>query len=516
VKIGRVSITVLLSIFIVMFMTVIGCGKKEATSVISGAVNGDIVEGVTINMTGGATTSTTTDASGKFIFNNQDNGYFTITPYLDGYSFSPANADVVVNGVSITGIDFTSTWAGYGISGTVTTVTGDVAANVTLTAYNSGKTTSVTSATTDSKGKYALSNAVIGKTAFSFDVTPSLAGYKFTPKTRPVTINGASVTGIDFESIATHAAGTAKGTYTWDLAGNLVITWEAGTSTPCNWPKAGPENESLVTISKNIMTWPDAIHWPSVMIWTREISTENDPAGVWTATDQSGNTYTATVTATNSTSGSISLDEKIIACSYAWSTAWSTADYKVALSYQDPQHHAVPPVSVKGPGITGSLPLTYNGAGAWTAPDIDLLKPTPLPLPDPLPPPAPLSPPYVYTFTITDSGTTWEETSCFVDWPKNLYIDWIALGNNLTFHWDAISDTGASYVVQLIDSSYNLIWESDTTTGISTKYQDNKYNTAIQLTAGQTYYFYVQVRSTGSCSNGMSSSDKKSFIAPAF
>ena len=64
-NIGRISTPVLLSFLIIMFITVIGCDKKPATSVISGTVSGDLKKGITINLTGAATTSTTTDSSGN-------------------------------------------------------------------------------------------------------------------------------------------------------------------------------------------------------------------------------------------------------------------------------------------------------------------------------------------------------------------------------------------------------------------------------------------------------------------
>jgi len=490
VSAGKNSIPVLLSFLIIMFITVIGCGKMEATSVISGEVDGDIAANVTINMTGGATVSLTTDANGEYNFNNVENGYYTITPYLDGYSFSPANTEVEINGMSAADIDFTSSWVGYSISGKVT---GDVVANVTLTAYSSGTTTSVTTATTDSDGKYALTSTSIGENVDYYDVKPSLTGYKFTPSIREnISAGGASVTIDDFVSEATHAKGSAKGTYTWNSSsGDLIITWTSVTA-PCNWPKAGSETESLVTISKTIMTWPDEVQWPGLMIWTRTSSTKNNPAGEWTLTDQSGNTYTATFTVTSSTtdpdtdlitaaSGSISLAETIVNCAYAW----STSDFKeVSLSYQDPEKEATT-VSVSGSGIS-TQSLDYNSAtGAWSTGVLDISS---------LP-----TAPFTYTFTITDSGTTWEETSCFVDWPTDLAPTGTITTKLPTFEWTEIADSGSSYMVQLRDSNYNLIWESDTDTGSSFVYTG-----ATAFKSGSTYYYYVIVMGTDACGNGRS------------
>jgi hypothetical protein len=507
-NIGRISTPVLLSFLIIMFITVIGCEKKSATSVISGTVSGDVKKGVTINLTGAATASTTTDTSGNYSFSNQENGNYTVTPYLDGYTFSPTSTNVAVSGASVTGINFTSTHSGYGISGTVT---GAVAANVTLTLSDLNLTTT----TTDSDGNYTLRSTDIGNNTYI--VKPYLAGYKFNPYNQSVPVGNASVTGINFVSSSVYtAAGSATGTYTWDpttpTGGELTITWTPET-VPCNWPQAGTDAESSVTITNYTMTWPNTIQWPSdeiawlgMMIWTRTKGTANDPAGVWTAYDQSGNKYTATFTATNATTGSISLAENIVACAYTRSEIIS-GDYHVSLSYQDPQPPKAISVSVTGPGISGSQILTYNNAaGEWningTRPGgvIDLTSFL-------------QTPPYTYTFTviISDPDNKWDERSCFVDWPTfpNPFYNKDPLTKILTFYWTGVTDA-LGYVVQVKDSNYNLMWESPETSGNSINYGSTP---AAVLTSGDTYYLYVQVRGTSYCANGTSYAEV-SFIAP--
>jgi len=512
-NIRRISTPVLLSFLIIMFMTVIGCEKKPATSVISGTVSGDLKKGITINLTGAATASTTTDSSGNFSFTNQENGNYTVTPYLDGYTFSPTSTNVAVSGASVTGINFISTHSGYGISGTVT---GIVAANVTLTLDDLNLTTT----TTDSNGNYTLRSTDIGNNTYI--VKPYLAGYKFNPYTHSVPVGNASATGIDFVSSTVYTtAGSATGNYTWDpVTGDLTITWTPET-VPCSWPQAGTDAETFVTITNTTtnttMTWPNTIQWPDkiawlgMMIWTRTGSTANDPAGVWTAYDQSGNKYTATFTATNATSGSISLVENIVACSYVWSEVLSSGDYQVSLSYQDSQHEATS-VSVTGPGISGSQILKYENAdntSEWNITgtvhggviDIPLFLQTP---------------PYTYTFTVTAPETvlgitttwTWDEKSCFVDWPTDLSTGLATPPDTTrTFYWTGVTDA-SGYVVQLKDSSYNLIWESPETSANSIV-----YGGAAVLTSGNTYYFYVEVRGTSYCANGTSYAVAY-FIAP--
>ncbi|MGD0169199.1 MAG: hypothetical protein ABSE54_05690 [Smithella sp.] len=500
-NIGRISTPVLLSFLIIMFITVIGCDKKPATSVISGTVSGDLKKGITINLTGAVTASTTTDLNGNYSFTNQENGNYTVTPYFDGYTFSPTSTNVAVSGASVTGINFTSTHSGYGISGTVT---GDVAANVTLTLSDLNLTTT----TTDSDGKYTLRSTDIGNSTYI--VKPYLAGYKFNPYTQSVPMNNKSVTGIDFVSHAAYTAGSATGTYTWNpTTGYLTITWTPET-VPCNWPQAGTDAEPSVTITNTTMTWPNTITWPDgiawlgMLIWTRTSATANDPAGVWTAYDQSGNKYTATFTATDATSGSISLVENIVACAYTWSEVIPSGDYHVSLSYQDPLPKKAHSVSVTGPGISGSQILTYNTAGEWningTIPGGFIDIPSFL-----------QTPPYTYTFTvlISDPDNKWDEISCFVDWPTDLHYGWVALTKTLTFYWTGVA-SASGYVVQVKDTSYNLMWESPETSGNSINYG---ITPAAVLTSGNTYYFYVQVRGTSYCANGTSYTEA-SFIAP--
>jgi hypothetical protein len=489
---GKASISVLLSFLIMMFLMVIGCGKMEATSAISGTVtvtvNGENISnaGVTLTLSGDANRTTTIDANGKYSFTNQDNGYFTVTPsYLPGYTFSPASTKVYVNGTSVSGIDFTGTFTGYSISGKVT---GTVQEGVTLTATKA--TTVTNTATTASDGNYTLSGIM---TNGSYTVTPSLKGYKFTPyNKKEVTVASDNVTSIDFVSARAHANGTAAGTYTWDsTTGVLTITWTSA-DFPCNWPKTGtPETESIVTITTTSMTWPGS------MTWTRTPSgTAGDPIGTWTATDESGNTYTATIT-----TSSISLTGNMVACTDAW-TEHLPSHYYVWLSYQDPDRAAAS-VIVTGPGTSGLPLLTYSTSDkAWKSgsPAEDIGVTTP-------------SLPYLYTFTITDTGTagtTWVETatiSCFVALPTDLGPTETVTTATPTFDWSPVGD-GAVYQIELHDSGDALIWTSDKTLSTSINYSGDP-----ALISGNTYHYTVNVKGTSACPRGQSTSDPVDFKA---
>jgi hypothetical protein len=202
-----------------MILFIIACAGKNSTSTptysISGTVtlSGAALSGVTINLTGTATASTTTDISGNFSFTGLSNGTYTITPSLTDHTFKPVSTVVVVSGASDNNINFaaTATTAStYSISGTVS---GAVLSGVTITL--SGDTTGT--ATTDASGKYSFPGIVDG----SYTVTPSImGGYTFSPTNATVSVNGADVTVTNF-------AETAVSTTTYKISGTVTASGSA-------------------------------------------------------------------------------------------------------------------------------------------------------------------------------------------------------------------------------------------------------------------------------------------------
>lgn len=155
---------------------------------ISGTVSGSVSSGVTINLTGAATSRTFTDTNGHYITSGLANGTYTITPTKGGYTFSPTSITVTINGGIQTGKDFTATGI-YSISGTVSgAVTSGVIINLT------GATSS--SKVTGTGGTYTFSGLGNG----TYNIQPSKSGYTFSPSgfTNPVTINGANQAGKNF------------------------------------------------------------------------------------------------------------------------------------------------------------------------------------------------------------------------------------------------------------------------------------------------------------------------------
>jgi hypothetical protein len=185
-----------------MFLIVVGCSINNDTTTtytISGATTvygtGDALANATINLTGAATSSATTDSDGNFSFSGAANGTYTLTPSLANYTFNPVSVVVVINGANITDTNFVATSTGgadtYSISGTVT---GAVQSDVKITLSGGGVSGTVMAG---SDGTYTFANLLDG---YSYIITPSLSGYAFTPGYSTVTLSGANAANNDFVS----------------------------------------------------------------------------------------------------------------------------------------------------------------------------------------------------------------------------------------------------------------------------------------------------------------------------
>lgn len=183
----------------------------EPTYTVSGKISGDIQGGVIVTLTGGSTSSTTTDSGGNYSFSGLINGNYTITPSKTNYTFSPASRSVNLTGINVTGQNFTATENTYTISGTVS---GAVVSGVTITLTGSGSTTT----TTDGSGNYSFAGAKNG----SYTITASKTGYTFSPASISATVSNANLTGQNFTS--KENTYTIAGTVSGDVASGVTIT----------------------------------------------------------------------------------------------------------------------------------------------------------------------------------------------------------------------------------------------------------------------------------------------------
>ena len=203
---------------------------------ICGTVTCDGQAGVTMTLSGTGSGSTTTDASGYYCFTGLCNGTYVVTPSKSGCTFTPASRQATISGASVTGVDFTCTCTTtFSISGTVT---GDSQAGITMTLTGSvSKTT-----TTDSSGNYTFS----GLSNSTYTVTPSKAGYTFTPPSREVTIAGANETEANFTATQV----VSNGTIGLPKTGQTKCYDSAGTEINCSG--TGQDGDIQAGIA-----WPD-------------------------------------------------------------------------------------------------------------------------------------------------------------------------------------------------------------------------------------------------------------------
>jgi hypothetical protein len=201
-------------LIVMVFMVLGGCGSGSGgwdgsvlnlstpTFTISGTVtvNGVGLTGVTVTLSGsGGSHSGSTDSSGKYTITSVKNGNYTVTPKFVGYSFTPQNQSIVVNGANVTIDNFTAIAVPtFTISGIVT-VNGVGLSGVTVTLSGSSGSYSGTS---DSSGKYTITGVQNG----SYTATPALVGYSFTPQNQSIVVNGADVAINDFTATAIPAA----------------------------------------------------------------------------------------------------------------------------------------------------------------------------------------------------------------------------------------------------------------------------------------------------------------------
>jgi hypothetical protein len=234
-------------------------------------ISGHIIDGtnaplanVTLNLTGGQTTSTTTNANGDYSFTNLPAGAtYTVTPSLVNYNFTPTSrtfTDLSANQTS----DFTAALNNYTISGHVT-VGASALSGVSIALSGSANTTT----TTDAGGNYSFTVPAAG----NYTVTPTKPDYSFTPASQQfnnlggnqtanfsaalvnytisgqVTGSGAGLTGVTVT-----LSGGASATTTTDASGNFSFSATAEhdyTITPTDTALYSFAAQSVTNLSAN-------------------------------------------------------------------------------------------------------------------------------------------------------------------------------------------------------------------------------------------------------------------------
>ena len=149
--------------------------KDSASTGIAGVI-------ITFSNSGG---TATTDSSGSYSLNVSDGYSGTATPAKAGYTFSPTSIDYANVTSDQSDQDYTATLLTYTISGNVGTVVSAASGEVRAAAALSGVVMDGLPGdpTTDVSGNYTAT----ADYGFSGTVTPTLAGYSFSPPSRDYT-----------------------------------------------------------------------------------------------------------------------------------------------------------------------------------------------------------------------------------------------------------------------------------------------------------------------------------------
>jgi Domain of unknown function (DUF4082)/Bacterial Ig domain/Carboxypeptidase regulatory-like domain len=231
---------------------------------ISGTISGPGGPGAAVTLTGPSSATTIANGSGNYSFTGLPNGTYAISASNSGYVFTPASQAATLNGASASGLNFTSVAQTYNVSGNIGGP-GGPGATVSL----AGASTAATTA--DGSGNYSFAGLANG----SYTVTPSQAGFVYTPSGQAVTVNGANLTSINFTSVlqtytisgtitgpggaraTVNLTGTSTAATTADGSGNYSFTGLQNgsyTVTPTNTGYVFGPSSQAVTISGSSST----------------------------------------------------------------------------------------------------------------------------------------------------------------------------------------------------------------------------------------------------------------------
>ncbi|MEW6379851.1 MAG: PQQ-binding-like beta-propeller repeat protein [bacterium] len=158
---------------------------------LSGTISGDVRDQVILTLSGDLSRTTASDSQGRFSFRLPD-GHYVLTASKAGYSFSPAQREITIQGADSSGNNFSAVQSSlYPVSGKVT---GDVTEGITLTLTNSGGVKTAETLT-DGQGNFSLSAA-----AGSYTLRPDKAGCTFEPTSLSITVQGSGIFGLQFTS----------------------------------------------------------------------------------------------------------------------------------------------------------------------------------------------------------------------------------------------------------------------------------------------------------------------------
>jgi len=170
----------------------------STVALLEGTVSGAGAAGATVTLRGPVSRTVASTAAGYYRFDDLPGGTYSVAAASAGFGYTPVSALVTVVAGLVTTRDFTSA-AQAGNHTIAGSVVGGAPAGVLLTLSGdaSGQTLS------DGDGHYRFDGLADGDYQVAVD---PVAGYLWQARSRPATLAGADVTGLDFTEVAPKVA----------------------------------------------------------------------------------------------------------------------------------------------------------------------------------------------------------------------------------------------------------------------------------------------------------------------
>ena len=202
---GQFPITVMVALFGFTFFPMSITLNTSGTAIFaSQAIPADVgvlsgnagIAGATINYSGPTSGSVTAGGDGAFGINGLQNGTYTLTPSLPGYSFAPSSRVATINNDGIGNLNFTA-FASYAVSGSAGLAFG----LVSVTPLGVVGEHSVITVQADSHGNFTIPNLMPGTYSISVYSKTIPTFYNVSPASQSVTVTNKAVTGVNFTSV---------------------------------------------------------------------------------------------------------------------------------------------------------------------------------------------------------------------------------------------------------------------------------------------------------------------------
>jgi len=213
---------------------------------ISGTVSGDVIEGITMTLSGSGSETTLTNTSGNYTFIGLSNGSYTVTPNKSLYTFTPASRTVSIANSNVTGVSFTSSRCSYSISPTsqfFDSQGGTGVINVTSFSNCTWYTQSNVSWITITSGSSGTGNGTI-----YYSVASNISSVTTNPRTGIITVGDQTFTVTQEGRTCTYSISPSNQEYSYSGGtGYINVTATSG----CSWNAQSSTSWITITSGKS-------------------------------------------------------------------------------------------------------------------------------------------------------------------------------------------------------------------------------------------------------------------------